>query len=171
MTSSMNRTATPGYRPGPPVAGDGRRAVVRQSWPQGVRPRRRSGKAWIPGVVIVLLVLGGNIVSHLHLGSASTPSGVAKVVEGYYTAVEAKNTSAAKALICPTRIGAWTSGQQKPTGDLRRGITDYHLGQIRKDGKQYVVDVSIDARTGPQESAITVISRGNGYALCGGTSP
>lgn len=169
MTSSMNRTATPAYRAGPPVAGDGRRAVARQPWPQGA-PRRRSGKAWIPGVVIVLVVLGGNVVSHLHFGSSNPPA-VANAVQSYYQAVVAKDPTDAGALICPTLIGAWTSGQQKPTGDLRRGITDYHLGQVHRDGKQYVVDVTIDARTGPQKSAITVISRGSGYALCGGTSP
>lgn len=132
-----------------------------------------SGKGWIPGVIVVGLIIAGNVGARVHLpfGGTSTPSGVKDTVNGYYNAVENAQNAQAKNFICAARQSAWTTGQKVPAGDLKRGITGHTIGKIEHRNGQYLVHLTLTLKKNAAAPVVTVIPVGAGFRLCGGTGP
>ena len=147
---------------------------------RGSRPgggRKRSGKGWIPGVIVLAFVVLANVVPHLggilHRGA---PAGVDRTVDGYYDHVESGDVAAAAKLVCSTLRTSWTSGQSASDSDSGRDIIDHSITSTHSDGSSnYTVVVHLElsaAGSGSDTATLKVLKDGSGdYRVCGGTNP
>ena len=140
------------------------------------RTRRRSAKGWIPGVVVLLIVVGVKVGPHLgSLFHHGPPAAVDQAVNRYYDSVQSRDVPGAGAQVCSSLRPSWTTGQARDTSDTKRHILGHAITATRSDGSaRYTVGVSLDLSslgTGSHSAALTVVKDSGQYRVCGGTTP
>lgn len=143
---------------------------------RSARSGRRRNKGWIPGLIVVALVVVADVAPHLGglFGShKAAPAAVTDAVDGYYSDLERGNVAGADALICDARRATFVAGSTDSGSDVNRGITSHTVTSARTaGGGKFTVHVDVTSQSGTSGPAtITVVHEDGAYHLCGGTTP